>query len=250
MANQTYKHHRINPVTGEEEWFFPMEITDPSIREAARAAGLEIGKTRLGYRVFEAVMVPCRRMESQNGKDVYADTSAEEQHKLYLELIKEELNSQAQAKTDGRCEIPDGKGGMKRCPLRVSNPNYVEGSDLPKTIAVKCEGCQWEELKKAHTVIQISALDQEGDDGDEIPYEPAAPSEGFAADRYIELANRFVEFVEQRDPRLVPLARQRVMEFSITEAARRLKDAKSTSISWNNKLKEMVVEFLDNEVDF
>jgi hypothetical protein len=44
-------------------------------------------------------------------------------------------------KMDGRCPIPAEIGGVKTCPLRINNPDYVEGGDMPKTIANSCDKC-------------------------------------------------------------------------------------------------------------
>lgn len=96
--------------------------------------------------------------------------------------------------------------------------------------------------------ISLSSLDQEDDDGDTVPFEPLSPACSFAADRYIELAERFIRFVEERSPALAPLAKQRVLEFSISEAAKRLDNPVSTCISRNEKLKRLTAEFLKNEI--
>ena len=55
-----FKNIRINPVTLELDYYFPMEIMDPADKEYARQNGLEVGKAMLGFRTFEAIMVPCK----------------------------------------------------------------------------------------------------------------------------------------------------------------------------------------------
>ena len=160
---ETFRHIRKDPVTGEENYYYPLEITDPSIRVLGRERGLEIGKTRLGNRTFEAVMVPCKDTATIHGVEVFVDTPSDVQRKRYLEYIKDELAEQDARKQDGRCQIPDGRGGVKRCPCRMPNPDYSPGGNQPKTLPVRCEGCKYEQFKQAHTTIVVSALDHEND---------------------------------------------------------------------------------------
>lgn len=86
-----YENIKVNPATGEKEYFFPLEITDSSIREYALVHGLEIGMAKLGSRVYEAVMVPCLNCQKKT-------TNSLEQHKIYRILIQEELDRQAAQK--------------------------------------------------------------------------------------------------------------------------------------------------------
>ena len=131
---EAFRHVRKNPVTGEPEYFYPMEITDPSIRAYARAKGMEITGTRLGNRVIEAVMVPCRESGMHRGLEVPADTPPEAQRRLYLACISDELREQDARRRDGRCLIPDGRGGLKRCRPRTPNPEYTPGSVIAADI--------------------------------------------------------------------------------------------------------------------
>ncbi len=247
MANNV----RINPITNEPDYFFPMEVTDESIITYARENGLEVGWARLGYRNFRAVFVPCRKqIEGSHGKITFLHTSSDSQRQIYLNLIKDELNEQADAKQDGRCQIPNGHGGLKRCPCRIANPDYTPGSNLPKTIPVECEGCVYEPYRHAHTTITVSCLDQENEEGEIENFEIASPPGYYAADTYIEMSDRFVAFVEERNPKLASLAQLLVDEYSKSESARELKKATSTVGSQTKKLQELVTEFLDNTPTF
>ena len=245
---ETFRHVRKDPITGEENFFYPLEITDPSIRALARERGLEIGKTRLGNRTFEAVMVPCKDTATIHGVEVFVDTPSDVQRKRYLEYIKDELAEQDARKQDGRCQIPDGRGGVKRCPCRVPNPDYVPGGDQPKTLPVKCEGCRYEEFRQAHTTIVVSALDHENENGEFESYEIPAVKDLTAADRYLELREQFVTFVNDRNPKLTPLAYLLTLEFTKSEAGRELGNASSTVTSRVEKLKALLDEFLDGIV--
>ena len=87
-------HTRVNPTTGQVDYYFPMEIEDPADKEFARLSGFEIGWTLLGYRVINAILVPCKRKTHDAlGREVYLDTPSEEQHRIYKALIQDELDN-------------------------------------------------------------------------------------------------------------------------------------------------------------
>ena len=246
MSKKILKNVRINPITGEPDYFFPLEITDDSVLEYARQNCLEIGKARLGFRNFRAVFVPCKeQLTDSRGRVTFLDTPSDVQRRKYLALIKDEMDAQEKIKQDGRCQIPDGRGGVKRCPCRIANPEYVPSSDKPKTIPVKCESCPYGRFKQAHTVIDLSCLDHEGEDGETEPYEVPTPVSYYEADRYEELADEFVAFITARKPRLAPLAEKLVKEHSLTESSQELGRPTSTIHSQIKKLQELLNEFLD-----
>lgn len=245
---ETFRHVRTNPLTGEDDFFFPLEITDPSIRALAQEHGLEITRTRLGNRVIDAVMVPCKDTATIKGREVYVDTPSEKQRERYLSYIRDELAAQDAARQDGRCNIPNGRGGTKRCPCRTANPDYVPGGDKPKTIPVRCEGCAFEQFKEAHTTIVVSCLDHENENGEMEPYDIPSPRSYYAADRYLELRDGFIAFVRERNPKLAPLAELLTDEYTKSEVARELGDAWGTVTSRTDKLKELAKEFLDTIV--
>ena len=247
MAKKYLDNVRINPVSGERDYYFPMEVKNPADKEYARLNGLEIGMARLGFRRFEAIFIPCRnRTRDARGNEVYLETSSDAQKRIYKALCKDELDEQEDIKQDGRCNIPDGRGGTKRCPLRVPNPDYIPGGDAPKTLPVKCLGCKYEPFKQAHTVVEMSCLDSENDDGEVTTYEVPAPKSYYAADRYEEIKEQFLDFVKERNAKLLPLAELLTDELTKSEASRELGDAWSTVTSRTEKLKALVTEFLDN----
>lgn len=245
------KNVRLNPITGELDYYFPMEVKDPADKEYARVYGLEVGPARLGFRKFEAIFIPCKnKTVDAHGFEVYTETPSEVQRQRYLDYIKDELAAQDAAKQDGRCNIPDGHGGLKRCPCRISNPDYVPGGDKPKTLPVRCEGCVYESFRQAHTAIPVSYLDHESEDGGVESYEIPAPVNYYAGDRYCELSSRFVPFVKEKHPKLTSLAKLLVAEYSKSEASRELNKATSTIGSQAKKLQELLEDFLDNVIIF
>jgi hypothetical protein len=251
MAKKFLKNVRINPITGEPDYFFPMEIMDPADKEYAKLNGLEVGKAMLGFRTFEAIMIPCKNKgRDAKGREIYLDTPSEEQHRIYISLCKDELDSQEDMKQDGRCNIPDGHGGLKRCPLRVSNPAYTPGSNLPKTLTNKCIGCPYEWFKHAHTTIELSCLDHEDENGEMEPYEPSSPCTYYAGDCYEELGKEFVDFIKERKPRLAPLAELLVLEYNQSDASEVLGKSIKTVHSQRKNLEKLIKEFLDNALLF
>ena len=72
-----------------------MEVKGPADKEFARLNGLEIGHVRLGFRCFEAILIPCKNtVLDENGKTVYVDTPIEVQHRRFRDLIKDEMREQ------------------------------------------------------------------------------------------------------------------------------------------------------------
>lgn len=245
------KNVRLNPETGTNDYYFPLEVKDDSVLTYAREYGYEVGWARLGFRKFLAVFVPCREQATDShGRVTFLDTPSDVQRRRYLNLIKDELNAQEDAKEDGRCPIPDGRGGVKRCPLREKNPAYTPENGKPKTVPVKCDGCVYEAFKQEHSFVTLSTLEQENDAGEPEPYEVPAPKAYYAADEYEKLAQEFVAFVRERKPRLAPLAEKLVQEYTKSDAGRELGLPTSTVTSRADKLKELLEEFLDNAIIF
>lgn len=245
---ESFRHIRKNPITGEDDYFFPMEITDASITALARERGLEIARTRLGNRTIDAVMVPCKNTATINSVEVFVDTPSEVQRQRYLEYIRDELAVQDAKRQDGRCQIPDGRGGVKRCPCRVPNPDYVPGGDQPKTLPVKCQGCKYEQFRQAHTTIVVSALDHENEAGEFESYEIPAVKDLLAADRFLELREEFIAFVQERNPKLADQAGLKTLEFTNSEIARLLDQPTSTVTSRGEKLKALMTAFIDTVI--
>lgn len=250
MANKGLK--RLNPVTGDFDYYFPMEVKGPADKEFAKLNGLEIGQVRLGFRCFEAILIPCKNtVLDENGKTVYVDTPSEVQHSRFLELIRDEMKWQDEVKQDGRCPIPDGNGGVKRCPCRVPNPDFVPGLDegkKPKTLPVKCEGCVYEQFRQAHTTVTFSCLDHEDENGEIESYEAPAPDSSYEGERYERMREAFLDYVKEHNDKLTDLASLLTLEYNRSEAARELGMATSTAASRRELLKDLCRQFLDSTI--
>ena len=246
------RHIRPNPITGELDYYFPLELTEEnreSVELLARELGLEICRTRLGYRSFRAVLVPCRDKVLIRGVETYVDTPSEVQHRRYLELIRDEMREQDRARNDGRCLIPDGRRGLKRCPRRVPNPDYTPGGEEKKTVAVRCTGCPYEDYRQAHTVIPLSCLDGVDEDGETEPFDPPATKNIDEAERFLKQRAAYIAFVRKLDQKLVPLAELRTLGYSKAEASCILGVPPSTINDWNDKLKNLLKSFLSTLSD-
>ncbi len=249
MAEKYLKNIRINPVTGHEDYFFPMEIQSEFDREYAELHNLEIGWAKLGYRSYEAIFVPCKeKVLDASGHEIYLDTPSEVQRMRYSIFISDELKRQDATKQDGRCIIPNSHGGVKRCPLRVPNPEYYPGSSLKKTLSVSCENCRYERFRQAHTEIPLSYLDYEDEDGETQVFEVPTPAYTYEADRYEQMKAAFLDFVNDTHPELGELAKLLTEEFNRSEAARELSISTSAARCQREKLKKLCKEFLENAI--
>lgn len=252
MSSRVLKNVRTNPVTGDFDYYFPMEVTSPEDKEYAGLNGLEIGQARLGFRNYEAIFIPCKdKALDAEGNTVYLDTPSEVQHRRFLDLIKDEMREQDSVKQDGRCDIPDGNGGTKRCPCRMPNPDFVPGRDegkKPKTLPVKCEGCVYEQFRQAHTTVTFSCLDHEDGDGDMESYEASAPANYYEGERYERMREAFLMFVQEQNPKLTDLAELLTLDYNRSEAARELGMATSTAASRRELLKDLCRQFLDSTI--
>ena len=252
MSKRVLKNVRINPVTGDFDFYFPMEVKAPADKEYAKLNGLEIGQARLGFRYFEAIFIPCKNTTiDENGNTIYLDTPSEVQHRRFLDYIKDEMKWQDEAKQDGRCPIPDGNGGVKRCPCRVPNSDFVPGRDegkKPKTLPVKCDGCVFEQFRQAHTTITFTCLDHENENGEMESYEAPAPDSSYEGERYERMREAFLRFVQEQNPKLTELAELLTLDYNRSEAARELGMATSTAASRRELLKDLCRQFLDSTI--
>lgn len=146
-----FKHYTINPVTGKKQYYYPMEIEvdldnyEVGTDEYETAAKFlqdiknqkakdddgnevvcEVDYTKLGFREYLAVYIPVS-------------------YEKYKSLIKDEMDKQEEIKQNSRCTIPAKIGEVKVCPRRVPNPDYVEGGNMPKTLAVSCDDCPYKD---------------------------------------------------------------------------------------------------------
>ena len=249
------QHKRKNPSTGKTEYFFPMEITgEPedrmAMKEAAKQSGLDIAMSCLGNRTFLAVMIPCKdHIVDKTGRDVYVDTPEERQREIYHEYMRAELAEQDKVKQNSRCNIPNGKGKIKRCQFEIPNPNYVHGGSEPSKIKVKnCDECPYSDYRHSKNTVLFSELSMLDDDGREVDFEPVSPASFGEADRYLHFGSEFIDFV-RNNPKtayLTEVAELLVREYSCAQSAKVIDRGYTTAKSQAKVLGKLLEEFIEN----
>jgi len=243
----SYNHSRRDPVTGQLNWYVPVEIEDDITELLARKCGFEVCFTRLGCRRIWAFMLPCMDKEIRNGVEVYVPTPEAVQYERYLNYVRPILREQDREKHDGRCEIPNGLGGVRRCPLREENPEYIPGSEAKrtrfKTRVKSCVGCPYEEFKRAHTVVSLDELSHEYDDGTVVPFESSAGTSMMEGDLFEMWSREFIDYVRVHKPKLVRQLELQMLGYSNSEISRILGLPTSTVTSRSKKLQELFDEY-------
>lgn len=85
------KNVRLNPETGTNDYYFPLEIKDDSILAYAREYGYEVGLARLGFRKFLAAFVPCKdQVTDSHGRITFLNTPADVQRRRYANYFHSE----------------------------------------------------------------------------------------------------------------------------------------------------------------
>ena len=77
-----------------------------SLKEKISRQGLPIAYTMLGYRKFDAIMVPCKKTaKNEKGEEIFIDTPEEEQHKIFTLYAADEYRQQYEVKTSDKREM-------------------------------------------------------------------------------------------------------------------------------------------------
>lgn len=204
-------------------FIIPMELPEPSnnkddvvndrqeVIKLAKIMGLKIDYVKWGYRIFKAVLVP----------------GTEEEFRAY---IGEEDRRQKAQRVNGRCPVPDGRGGIMRCPERLQNPEYDEKTnpDVPKTISNDCATCVYNTFSKPdYTTTTFSKLEQTDEDGDVLPFEVEV---GMMPDSWkFEMAKKIIlDMVKEKHPERYDDMALRLEEYTRSEVADALDMNKST----------------------
>lgn len=217
-------------------YLYPMELAGRKCEEdrAARAADIRLAKlegykvdwVQVGYRVFEAVLIPM----------------SEERFK---QLIQDEDRRQKAARIEGRCPIPNGRGGVIRCPERIPNPLYGQPGE-PKTLKNDCVNCPYNTLDKPdYSTKSLSHSGIYNEDGEEMEMEIPC---GFMpdADKYEYYCNEVLRFVEKNYPDYRDTMELLLQDFEKKEVAERLGVHRNTPTNQVNAMKDELRELIDN----
>ena len=226
-------HVRYNPATSSSDYFFPLKLENPAIEESARLRGYQIGWTKLGNETFRAAMIPCKQKACDaHGNEVFIDTSEEEQHARYNELIREASSAQKRKLHDGCCSFY--RNGMRhRCPTFIPNPNFdpsrpPDNRTNPKTVLNRCDGCGFARFKEAHDVLPFSVFEKEDENGEKIPFERGESFDAYEFESFDGLAAEAKAILHRHKPSLDKLVDLLAKEMTQADAARALGKRAST----------------------
>ncbi len=225
--------------------YYPLRIVDKASENLAKAYGYDIRKVSLGKSPvrFRAVMVPCIPTYKTDG------VSPKEQIHFALQLSSDDIREQQDNINDTRCLIPSQKGLWKRCPYAVKSEPNSSGNKTKRTC---CDGtgrndaCPFVKFKTRSPVSTFSDLAQENENGDYAPFDVASPVSPNESYRYQELSQRFLNYVKDRKPRLLDLAKLLLEGFSYSEAEKELGRRHSTIWSQIQHLKDLALDFISN----
>lgn len=213
-------------------YLIPMELPESDDRQTmmtlARIKGYKIDWVRWGYRIFKAVLVP----------------GTEEQFRAY---IGEEDRRQKAARVDGRCPVPDGRGGVMRCPERLPNPEY-NGEGDAKTIKNDCDTCVFYTLhKKDYSTAVFSDLEHDSmdEDGEEIPFEiPVGMLP--EADVYEMAVKAILRMVKQKHPQRHDDIKLRLEEYNRKEVGEMLNKPSSSVYKLGIQLTRDILDVIED----
>lgn len=200
-------------------------MTRNDMIENAKVNHYKTGWVRVGYRIFEAVLVPVT-------EDVFN------------EKMREEYREQQKAKVDGRCVISIN-GVSIRCPLRIPNPLYSKKGQ-PKTLKKDCAACKYNTLDKPDfNTMSLSHSGIFDEDGEEYVMDPPCGiiDEGTLYEIYCV---KVLEFVEKRFRDNVEIMELKLRGYSDTEIAKKLHMHRNTVGNRMKDMKEELLEFLEN----
>ena len=172
----------------------------------------DIRQWRIGNRMCTVVLIP----------------GTKEQYNSYLSSFFKESKAEDR---DKRCQISDGKGHAIRCP--ESN---------------KCKDCPFYHSidKKDYGTLTFSDLSWTNEDGIEEAYEPIAPEGYSSAERYLELLQELMRYVEAIRPEYALVVKLLSDGLTRREIAKELGVPKSTVIDWVKKIQELTLKFMED----
>ena len=130
---------------------------------------------------------------------------------------------------DKRCAIGDGHGKLIRCPE-----------------CNKCSECKYYYERTEYGTALFCDLAAEGDDGEMIDYNAAAPENYNDGDRYLRILADLIQHVSEIDPNFATMIKLLHDGKSRREVAEKMKLPKSTVIDQVAKLRKITDEFFDN----
>ena len=196
-----------------QQVLIPVIVDKESIKANGRIAGMEkykITKSRVCNRTLDVIMVP-------GTKEQYDSIMAD-----YSRQFKAEDR-------DKRCAVPGKDGKLIRCPE-----------------CNKCSECKYYYTRDNYGTATFSDLSTEGDDGELMEFDPAAPEDYNSSERYLRLLADFINFASEKDPQFKSMIELLVDGNSRRQVAEQMGLPKSTVIDRVTKLRKLWDEFADN----
>ncbi|WP_298031019.1 LuxR C-terminal-related transcriptional regulator [uncultured Dysosmobacter sp.] len=217
-------------------YLVPMELPeDKGARKAlldyAKIQGYKVDTVQYGYRKYRAVLVP-----GSEG--------------LFHSYIAEEGRNQRYAQLDRRCLIPGEDGNLKRCPLRIPNPNYGEPGEN-KTVINDCKDCPHRDSLRKVTSAPISmtgvgGFSEDGEQEDmEIPV-GIAPD----GDLFEKYSSEVMDFIREKYPEHAEMMQMLFDGYRVKEIAEKLNINRDTVRNRVKSMKKDLTKFIDSIIIF
>lgn len=203
----------VTKTTTTQQVLIPVIVDKESIRKYGRIAGMEkyiITKSRVCNRIVDMMLVP-------GTKEQYDAIMAD-----YSRQFKAEDR-------DKRYAVPGEDGKLIRCPE-----------------CNKCSECEYYYKRDNYGTSTFRVLATEGDDGELMEFDPAAPDDYNSSDRYLLMLADFINFASDRDPDFKTMIELLVDGNSRRQVAEQMGLPKSTVIDRVTKLRRLWDEFADN----
>ena len=172
--------------------------------------------------------------------------------KTYYDYQRNEWKSDNRRLMENRCTVGGDNGKAIRCPARIPNPDYTGAPGQTKTIAVDCEHCPYgnsDSYKPLSGSVYFSTLSVTDSEGNSDPYEPEAPDDYYAGDRYLDLLYGLIDYIKENYPHRPEYADLTFLlgqEINAKEAADMMDTPYSTVLDWRKKLRPIVNEYLSD----
>ena len=217
----------------DRSYITPLELPEgkyerQQMLEYAKNHGYKVDWVKYGYRTFKAVLVP-----GSEG--------------VYRTIINEEDMKQKMAQLDQRCLIPSDMGALKRCPLRVENPDYHGEDGEKKTIYNDCENCPYRDQEHRQTSAPESLsnsgeLSEDGEPTDEDIPVGIAPG-GMLYEKY---SGAIKDYVREKYPSYYESIAMMLDGYKMKEINEKLHLNKNTVKLRIKRIRKELQEFIDN----
>ena len=220
--------------TSDKKYYVLFETTDEGVRQYKAASDEDRIGTSLSHMRVEGKKVPAIKME--------VDKST------YDSFKRDQWMEEYRYEQENRCIIGGANGKSRFCPCRIPNPDYVEGGDMPKTIANDCGKCPYyNSFKSVKGKVLFSTLTVTDDQGNEDAFDPASTSPINQAEEYNDLLYGYISFIKVQHPKYskyTELVELLGHDYTLKEAAEILDIPYRTLYGWIKTLRPVFDEYM------